>query len=229
MVIGAGPNGLAAAVVLARAGLPVTVYEAAEVVGGGARTEELTLAGFRHDVGSSVYPMGVVSPVFRSMPLERFGVRWVEPKASLAHPMEAGPAVMLGHTVAETAEDLDRVDRAAWWGLFEPLVARWEELVPELLGPVVHVPRHPLLLARFGAAGVLPATVLARTLFRGERARALLAGMAAHAVLPLERVPTSAVALVLGAAGQATGWPVVEGGAGAADGGAAGVSGEPGG
>ena len=199
---------------LARAGLRVTVYEAAEVVGGGARTEELTLPGFRHDVGSSVYPMGVVSPVFRSMPLERFGVRWVEPKASLAHPMEAGPAVMLGHTVAETAEDLDRVDRAAWRGLFEPLVARWEELVPELLGPVVHVPRHPLLLARFGAAGVLPATVLAGRLFRGERARALLAGMAAHAVLPLERVPTSAVALVLGTAGQATGWPMVKGGAG---------------
>ena len=216
-VIGAGPNGLAAAVVLQRAGVEVTLYESNAEVGGGARTEELTLPGFRHDVGSSVYPMGFVSPVFRSMPLERYGVRWVEPEAPLAHPLEGGAgdgaAVMLGHTVEETAQDLDGVDRAAWRGLFGPLVEYWEELAPELLGPVLHVPRHPLLLARFGAGAVLPATVLATTLFRGERARALLAGMAAHAVLPLERPLSAAVALVLGTAGQATGWPVIEGGA----------------
>ncbi len=215
VVIGAGPNGLAAAIVLARAGVEVTVYEANAEVGGGARTEELTLPGFRHDVGSSVYPMGVASPFFRSLEMERFGVRWVEPASPLAHPLDGEePAVMLEHTVAATAENLDRVDREAWRRLFEPLVTRWEELVPELLGPVVHVPRRPLLLARFGFGAVLPAMVLARTLFRGGRARALLAGMAAHSVRPLETPLSAAVALVLGTAGQATGWPVVKGGAG---------------
>ncbi|MDQ2799130.1 MAG: NAD(P)/FAD-dependent oxidoreductase, partial [Armatimonadota bacterium] len=211
-IVGAGPNGLSAAITLARAGVATTVFEAAETMGGAARTAELTLPGFRHDVGSSVYPLGVASPFFRELPLEGFGLRWIEPAAAMAHPLDDGSAVMLEHTVEQTAEGLGE-DAAAWRRLMEPLVQGWTELCGELLGPVVHVPRHPLLLARFGAFAMLPATALGKMLFRGARARALFAGCAAHSVRPLESAASAAVGLVLGAAGQAVGWPIVEGGA----------------
>ena len=215
-IVGAGPNGLSAAITLARAGVATTVFEAADTVGGAARTAELTLPGFRHDVGSSVYPMGVASPFFRELPLERFGLRWIEPDAAMAHPLEDGSAVMLEHSIEATAAGLGE-DAAAWRRLMGPLVESWPALCGEVLGPVVHVPRHPFLLARFGAFAMLPATVLGKMLFRGERARALFAGCAAHSVRPLESVMSAAVGLVLGAAGQAlkhgVGWPIVEGGA----------------
>lgn len=213
VVIGAGPNGLSAAATMARAGFRVEILEGAATIGGGARTEELTLPGFWHDVGSSVYPMGAASPIFRSLGLERFGLRWIEPEMPLAHPLDGGRAVALQHSVEATARELGD-DGAAWTELFGPLAERWEELVPELLGPVIHIPRSPLLMARFGAAAVMPATVLARTMFRGERARALFCGMAAHSVRPLDDPLSAAVGLVLGAAGQAAGggWPVAEGG-----------------
>ncbi len=213
VVVGAGPNGLAAAAVLARAGVRVEVLEANETVGGAAATAELTLPGFRHDVGSSAFPMGASSPVFRSLGLERHGLRWVGAGAPLAHPLEGGDAVMLERSLEATAEGLGREDGASYTKLMRPLVDEWEELAPELLGPPVHVPRHPLLLARFGLGAVQPAALLAKELFRGERARALLAGMAGHSVLPLEYPASAAVALVLGAAGHAVGWPVAEGGA----------------
>ncbi|WP_348270216.1 NAD(P)/FAD-dependent oxidoreductase [Edaphobacter paludis] len=211
-IVGAGPNGLSAAITLARAGVATTLFEAAETVGGAARTAELTLPRFRHDVGSSVYPLGVASPFFRQLPLEQFGLRWIEPAAAMAHPLADGSAVMLEHSVEATAAGLGE-DAAAWRRLMDPLVEGWPELCGELLGPVLHVPRHPLLLARFGVFAMLPATALGKMLFGGERARALFAGCAAHSVRPLESVMSAAVGLVLGAAGHAVGWPIAEGGA----------------
>jgi phytoene dehydrogenase-like protein len=211
-IIGAGPNGLSAAITLAQAGVATTVFEAADTVGGAARTAELTLPGFRHDVGSSVYPLGVASPFFRELPLERFGLRWIEPAAAMAHPLDDGSAVMLEHSIEATAAGLCQ-DAAAWRWLMQPLVERWPELWSDILGPVLHVPRHPLLLARFGVFAMLPATVLAKILFRGQRARALFAGCAAHSVRPLESVMSAAMGLVFGVTGQAAGWPIVEGGA----------------
>ena len=211
-IIGAGPNGLSAAITLAQAGVATTVFEAADTVGGAARTAELTLPGFRHDVGSSVYPLGVASPFFRELPLERFGLRWIEPAAPMAHPLDDGSAVMLEHSIEVTAAGLGQ-DAAAWRWLMQPLVERWPELCSDILGPVVHVPRHPLLLARLGVFAMLPATALAKILFRGQRARALFAGCAAHSVRPLESVMSAAIGLVFGVTGQAAGWPIVEGGA----------------
>ena len=220
VVIGAGPNGLTAACVLARAGVPVEVLEASDGIGGGARTEELTLPGFRHDVGSSVYPMGVASPVFRSMPLEQFGLRWIEPEVAVAHPLDDGTAVVLRHDVRAMREELGEADGSAWERLFGPLADAWPELIEDLLGPVVHVPRHPLLLARFGTTAVLPAIVLAKMMFKGERARALFAGLAAHSVRPLESPVSGSFGQVLGIGGHALhtgrgGWPVAAGGGGA--------------
>ena len=213
IVVGSGPNGLAAAAVLARAGLQVEVFEAAETIGGGARTSELTLPGFHHDLGASAFPMGAASPVFRSLDLDRFGLRWLQPEAPLAHPLDGGASVVQERSVNTTAEGLGREDGAAYRKLVGPLVEHWDELAPELLGPPVHLPKHPLLLARFGLGAVQPATLLAKTIFKGERARALFAGNAAHSVLPLEQPLSAAVALVLLAAGHAVGWPVAEGGA----------------
>ncbi len=213
VVIGAGPNGLTAAAVLARAGLEVEVFEANATVGGAASTAELTLPGFRHDVGSSAFPMGAASPVFRALGLERLGLRWRHADAPFAHPLEGGEAVVMERSVDATADGLGREDAAAYRRLMRPLVDEWEELAPELLGPPVHVPRHPLLLARFGLNALQPATLLAERLFQGERARALFAGMAGHSVLPLDYSTSAAVALVLGAAAHAVGWPVAEGGA----------------
>ena len=213
VVVGAGPNGLAAACVLARAGLEVEVFEANETIGGGARTAELTLPGFQHDVGSSAFPMGAASPVFRSLGLERFGLRWVQPESPLAHPLDDGTSVVQERSLEQTADGLGRADGAAYRKLVGPLVEHWEELAPELLGPPIHIPRHPLLLAHFGLGAVQPAMMLAKTMFQGDRARALFAGNAAHSVLPLERPLSSAVALILLGAGHAVGWPVAEGGA----------------
>ena len=216
VVVGAGPNGLSAAITLARAGVRVEVLEANAEIGGGARTEEVTLPGFWHDTGSSVYPMGKASPFFRTLPLEEHGVRWIEPDAPLAHPLDDGTAVMLEHSLAATVEGLGEAG-AAYRHLVGPLVEVWPELVNELLGPIVHVPKQMLALARFGVHAVVPATALGKMAFGGgaggRRARALLAGLAGHSVMPTDAVMSSAVGLVLAAAGHTTGWPVVEGGA----------------
>jgi phytoene dehydrogenase-like protein len=210
-IIGSGPNGLSAAITLARAGIEVCVYEGRDTIGGAVSTGEVTLPGFRHDLGSSVYPMGVASPFFRSLPLGDFGLRWIEPDAPLAHPLDDGTAVMLEHDLGATAAGLGE-DGKAYSRLMQPLVEHWADLCGEILGPVVHWPSHPILIARFGIFAALPATVLARTLFRGGRARALFAGSAAHSVLPLEQPCSAAVGLVMGAAGHASGWPVATGG-----------------
>ncbi len=210
VVIGAGPNGLAAAITLAHAKRSVLVLEAAPTIGGGMRTAELTLPGFRHDVCSAVHPLALASPFFRTLPLAAHGLRWVQPDAPLAHPLDDGTAVVLERSVEATAAGLGP-DGPAYYDLMAPLVSRAKWLLDGLLGPL-RVPRHPLLLARFGRQALRPAASLARAHFSGGRARALFGGMAAHAILPLEQSPTAAFGLVLGVAGHAVGWPVAVGG-----------------
>jgi phytoene dehydrogenase-like protein len=210
VVVGAGPNGLAAGIELARAGRSVLVLEAHPRPGGGLRSEELTLPGFVHDVCSSAHPLGAGSPFMRSLPLDELGVDWANPETPLAHPLDDGTAAVLERSVTQTARSLGS-DAVAWRRMFAPLVRDGWALVDDLLGPPLHVPRHPAALARFGLRGALPATALGRA-FRTDGARALLAGMAAHAILPLDRLPTGAVALVFGFLGHLVGWPFVRGG-----------------
>jgi phytoene dehydrogenase-like protein len=209
-IIGSGPNGLSAAINLASAGIAVVVSERNAQIGGACSTAETTLPGFRHDLGSSVYPMGVASPFFRSLPIE---IPWIEPPAPCAHPLDDGTAVLLEHSIDDTVANLDSSDGRKYRSLIEPLAGHFAELMTELLGPVQHVPRHPTLLARFGISALLPAASLARSRFSGPRARALFGGMAAHSVMPLEDTASAAVGLVLTAAGHASGWPIVRGGA----------------
>jgi phytoene dehydrogenase-like protein len=210
VVVGSGPNGLAAAVALARAGASVEVLEARAEIGGGVRSAELTLPGFVHDVCSGCHPTGVLSPWFRMLPLERHGLRWLHPPASVAHPLDGEPAVLLRRSLGETARELGD-DARAYERLFGPLLRAPHALLEDLLGPL-RVPRHPLRMARFGLPGLLPATVLLRACFRGERARALLAGCAAHSILPLSTPLTAAVAMVFALTGHVEDWPVAAGG-----------------
>lgn len=212
-IIGAGPNGLAAAITLAQAGVKVRVYERLAHVGGACSSAQLTLPGFVHDVGSSAYPMGVASPFFRSLSLERFGLEWLQPEIAVAHPLDDGAAAWLARGFGGLAEALGPADGRKWRVLYEPLVERWERLVLEILGPVLHVPRHGLALARFGLSALFSATAVATKTFDGQRARALFAGCAAHSVMPLDAPLSAAIGLVLGTAGHASGWPVVRGGA----------------
>lgn len=196
---------------LARAGIAVTVHEAASEIGGGTRTEELTLPGFLHDVCSAIHPMAVTSPCFEPFPLAQFGLEWIHPAAPLAHPMDDGTAVILERSIDATAAALG-ADGAAWLSLLGPLVANWNELRHDLLAPL-GIPRHPLLMASFGRHALRSARGLAKSKFRGERARALFAGISAHSVLPLDKMPSAAAGMVLGAAGHAAGWPMPRGGA----------------
>ncbi|HEY2594767.1 MAG TPA: NAD(P)/FAD-dependent oxidoreductase, partial [Chloroflexota bacterium] len=213
VVVGAGPNGMAAAIVLARAGLRVLLREAADEPGGGARTSPLTLPGFAHDVCSAVHPLGLASPLFRRLPLARHGLDWILPPASVAHPLDDGTAVVLERATAAMHGQLGP-DAAAWRALMDPFVARWQALFADALGPL-KVPRHPLLLARFGLAALPAATWLARRRFQGPRAAALFGGLAAHATLPLRHPPSSAFGMILGIAGHAVGWPLPRGGSAA--------------
>ena len=213
VVVGAGPNGLAAAIELARAGRSVLVLERAGVVGGGTRTAELTLPGFRHDVCSAIHPLAAGSPFLRSLALHRFGLELLEPPVQAAHPLDDGSAVAVHRSVDQTAAGLG-IDAAAYASLIGPLAREWDALAEIVLGPP-RLPRHPALAARFGLNGLQPADVLARRVFGGERARALLAGMAAHSIQPLSAPGTAAFGLVLLALAHATGWPVARGGSAA--------------
>jgi phytoene dehydrogenase-like protein len=210
VVVGAGPNGLAAAIHIARAGHAVAVYEANDEIGGGARSAELTLPGFVHDVCSAIHPMAATSPFFRGLPLQRHGLEWIQPDAPLAHPLDDGSAVMLERSVDATAARLG-ADCDAYRGLLSPLVSRWDQLAAEVLRPIAHVPRHPLLLARFGLQAMRSARGLASS-FHGEAARALVAGCAAHSFMPLEHPFTAAFALTFLITGNAVGWPLPRGG-----------------
>jgi phytoene dehydrogenase-like protein len=209
-VIGSGPNGLAAAITVAAAGVETTVFERNARIGGGCSTGETTLLGFRHDLGSSVYPMGLASEFFRSLPV-RFP--FIQPEAPCAHPLDGGGAVMLERSIGSTLEGLNRVDREAYRSLLGTISEHFVALAEDLLEPMPHVPRHPLLMAGFGPWALLPAAALAKFRFQGPRARALFAGMAAHSVLSLEAASSAAVGLVLMAAGHSVGWPIVRGGA----------------
>ena len=207
-IIGSGPNGLAAAITLAQRGVAVTVYERNAQLGGACATAEVTLPGFHHDLGSSAYPLGVASPFFRSLPLAAHGLRWIEPPAPVAHPLDNGTAITLEHTLEATIAQLGAHDAAAWHSLLASSVRNWPLLVEDITQPLLRFPTHPLAMARFGPAALMPAQLLATTLFRDERARALFAGIAAHSVLPLSHIASSAAGLVLAAAGHTTGWPI---------------------
>ncbi len=211
IVVGAGPNGLAAGIAIVQTGRSVLVVEGQDTVGGGARSAALTLPGFLHDVCSAVHPLAVGSPFFSTLPLSSHGLDWVQPPAPLAHPLDDGTAVMMERSVEATADGLGP-DAAAYRGLFGPLVKDWPKLTDDLLGPL-RLPRHPLVTARFGLTGLRSALSVAQSRFGGERARALFAGLAAHSILPLERPVSAAIGLVLGASGHAVGWPMPRGGA----------------
>ncbi|HWP62537.1 MAG TPA: NAD(P)/FAD-dependent oxidoreductase [Candidatus Binatia bacterium] len=213
IVVGAGPNGLAAAIELARAGRRVRVYEAAPTPGGGLRSAELTLQGFVHDVCAAVHPFAAASPFFRSVDWARRGVVWLQPEAPFAHPLDDGTAVVAGPSVEATAARLGP-DRRRWRRVFGPLAGDLERLLPALLGPLLRIPRHPLALARFGLPALLPATRFARAAFETPAARAAFAGLAAHSMLRLDRAASAAFGLVLGTLAQSVGWPIARGGSG---------------
>ena len=211
VVVGSGPNGLAAAITLAREGLSVLVIEGSETIGGGVRSQELTLPGFVHDVCSAVYPMAVATPFLRGLPLDQHGLAWIHPPRLLAHPFDDGTAALLEKSVEGTAEGLGP-DADAYRRLMGPLVRDAETLMTELVGPF-RIPRHLVTAARFGWKALRSGRGLAESHFHGDRGQALWAGLAAHAVLPLEQRPGAAIALMLAIAGHAEGWPFAAGGA----------------
>lgn len=210
-IIGSGPNGLSAAIALAQAGVPVEVFEAENVPGGGARTLPLTLPGFMHDFGSAVHPMAAASPFFETLPLAEHGLEWIHGDFPLAHPLDDGSAILLHRDLADQDRELG-VDAKAWRSLIQPLVDNWDNFAHEALGPALRIPRHPVMMARFGVAAFQSARRLATHHFKSPRTRALFAGMAAHSFLSLDDVLTSAIALVFAAVTPKAGWPIPRGG-----------------
>jgi phytoene dehydrogenase-like protein len=211
-VIGSGPNGLAAAIVLAQAGLHVEVFEAEAEPGGAVRTMPLTMPGFLHDFGSAVYPFAAGSPFFNTLPLADHGLKWIHGKAPLAHPLDDGTAVVLERDLNETEKVLG-ADGKAWRRLLEPAITNWKEFAEDALGPVLRMPHHPLRMAVFGRTMVHSARSLAKSDFKSERTRAIFAGLAGHSFLPLDRPMSATVGLLFGVTIHAVGWPIPLGGA----------------
>lgn len=211
VIVGAGPNGLAAAIELAREGWTVLVCEAGETVGGGARTQELTLPGFLHDICSAIHPLGVGSPFFRSLPLNQYGLEWIHPEIALAHPFDDGIPTLIYQSLDETVKGLGN-DGVAYRRLIQPFASQWDKLAADILGPLRIPPRHPFLLAQFGLGALMPTTMLTHLLFKNPKTQAMFAGLAAHSFLPLERVVSSSFGMVLGILGHAFGWPMPRGG-----------------
>ncbi len=210
IIVGSGPNGLAAAITLARARRRVLLVEGHDTIGGGTRTLPLTLPGFLHDICSAIHPLGLGSPFFRTLPLGRYGLQWIEPLAQIAHPLDDGTAILLHRSVDDTARPLGR-DAAAYKLLIGTLARSWPQIERNVLGPF-RWPRHPFALARFGLPALLPASLLLRIVFRDERARALLAGVCAHSMLPFTRPVSAAAGLMLAILGHRYGWPLPIGG-----------------
>lgn len=210
VVVGSGPNGLAAAITLAKAGRSVLLLEAKDTIGGGTRTQELTLPGFRHDVCSAIHPLALTSPFFRSLDLGPHGLEWVHPPAPLAHPLDDGPAVLLERSLEATAEDLGQ-DESRYRQLIGPSVRDWDKIVPELLKPL-GITRKPPALLRFGLRAMRSAVGLARSWFNGARAQAVFAGNSAHAIFPLQHLSSAGFGLMLSITAHAVGWPIARGG-----------------
>jgi phytoene dehydrogenase-like protein len=210
VVVGAGPNGLMAAITLAAAGRSVHVVEAADTIGGGCRSAELTLPGYVHDVCAAVHALGVASPAFNSLPLAQYGVEWAHPEIPLAHPLDGGRAGVVHASVQQTAAGMGQ-DAGKWRRLMGPSARNWQKLAPQVMGPIVSVPRHALTLARFGIPALMPASVVQHR-FDTDEAAAVFGGCAAHAFLPLTHPLTASFGLMLALTAQTGGWPVVKGG-----------------
>jgi len=211
VVVGSGPNGLAAAIAIAHTGRKVIVFESAATVGGGCRSAELTMPGFLHDICSAVHPFAVASPFLRSLPLAAHGLEWICPPVMVAHPLDGGSSACIYHSLGRTADELGN-DGPAYRQLFGPLTESWPKIEESVLGPL-RWPRHPIAVARFGIRALQPAASLARRAFAGVPARALLAGIAAHSMVPLDMRPTAGVALALNLAAHVGGWCFPRGGA----------------
>jgi len=211
VIVGSGPNGLAAAITLAQAGQKVLVLEGKDTIGGGTQTAEITLPGFRHDICSAIHPLGLASSFFRSLPLTDFGLEWIHPPVALAHPLEDGRTAVLTRSLEESAASLGK-DRQAYERLLAPLVDSWQAILDDVLGPLPLPPKHPLALARFGPLALRSARGLVESRFQDDPAKALIAGMAGHGMLPLEEMTTASIALVLGILAHAVGWPIPKGG-----------------
>ena len=210
VIVGSGPNGLSAGIVLARAGLSVLILEAADTVGGGMRTAELTLEGFHHDICSAVHPMGYLSPYFKQLDLERYGLKWVFPEVSVAHPLDGEQAVILEKSVEKTASHLGS-DGKRYQRIMQPFADRIDDLFKDMLKPL-GIPQSPMLFTQFGAQALLPASLYARTVFKEKRTRALFAGCAAHSILPFNKLFTTALGLIFLASGHGVDWPFPKGG-----------------
>ncbi len=209
-VVGSGPNGLAAAIVLVHAGLEVDVFEAEPTPGGAVRTMELTLPGFLHDFGSAVHPLAAGSPFLSSLPLQDHGLEWIHSPAPLAHPLDDGTAVMLERDLNDAQAALG-VDGKSWCSLMRPFVEHWRQFAPEVLCPVPSIPKHPWLMVRFGMSAFLSARTIASR-FRSERTRALFAGLAAHSFLRLDETLSGAFGMLMAVSAHAVGWPIPRGG-----------------